>query len=219
MSFQASSKIMSLIRFVQRASILAGITFASFSVYGTSATADTPQFCVIAGNGKTACGTLKAVERACVTTESNSVVCGKFKSAKGGQEQEQRQETRQPVSGNSPRTVVNNVAFSSKGCSRSDTTVKCSFSMVNKGKEIDLCMGSSDAAITDSSGKTYKGSNIEAVGKSSSTICGGAKITPDIDYEAILTFDNIPAGVSKAQVLSFPFQGKTVNLRNITFLN
>jgi hypothetical protein len=56
---------MTLIRFIQRASILAGITFAGVAFHSGSATADTEKFCVIASNGKTACGTLKAVERAC----------------------------------------------------------------------------------------------------------------------------------------------------------
>jgi hypothetical protein len=130
--FQVSSKIMTLIRFVQRASILAGITFAGIVFHGGSATADTEKFCVIASNGKTACGTLKAVERACVTTDDNGVVCGKFKSVAAA---EQGQEVVKPVQGNSPRTVVNNIAFSLKGCSRSDTIVKCSFSVMNKGKE------------------------------------------------------------------------------------
>jgi hypothetical protein len=45
---------------------------------------------------------------------------------------------------------------------------------------------------------------------------GGRAVTPEIDYEASITFENTPLGVKKAQVLSFPFQSKTVNLRNIT---
>jgi hypothetical protein len=208
---------MTLIRLIQRANILAGMTFASLSVYSTPAHADTPQFCVIANNGKTECGTLQVVERACIINDSNNTVRGKFNSAREGQGQ--GQESPRPVQGNAPRTVVNNVAFSSKGCSRSDTNVKCSFSMRNKGAETDFCMSASSAAITDSSGKTYKASNIEIGGQSSSAICGGVKVTPEVDYEAVLTFDNIPGGVRKAQFLSFPFAGKTVALRNIVFSN
>jgi hypothetical protein len=45
------------------------------------------------------------------------------------------------------------------------------------------------------------------------------KVAPEVDYEASITFENIPVGVKKAQVLSFPLGNKTVNLRNITFLN
>jgi hypothetical protein len=214
--FQASPKIMTLIRLVQRASILAGMTFASLSFYSNLAHADTPQFCVIASNGKTECGTLQVVERACIITDSNNTVCGKFKSAKEGQEQEQQ--AKQPIQGNAPRTVVNNVAFSSKGCSRSDTTVKCSFSMRNKGAETTFCLSASSATITDFSGRTYKASNIEAGGQNGSSSCS-LKVTPEVDYEAVLTFDNIQGGVRKAQLLSFPFKGKTVGLRNIIFSN
>jgi hypothetical protein len=151
---------MTLIRLVQRASILAGMTFASlpFQINQADADTPTPQFCVIASNGKTACGTLQAVERACVTTDAGSTVCGKYKSVRG--EQVQEQESPKPVQGNAPRTVVNNIAFSPKGCSRSDTTIKCSFLIRNKGAEQELIINAGEAKITDSSGKTYKASTI-----------------------------------------------------------
>jgi hypothetical protein len=57
--------------------------------------------------------------------------------------------------------------------------------------------------------KTYKASNLEVGGQSGSAICS-IKVTPEVDYEAVLTFDGIPGGVTKAQLLSFPFAGKTV---------
>jgi hypothetical protein len=206
---------MTLIRLIQRASILAGMTFAILPIHNNPAQADTPQICVVASNGKTACGTLKAVERACVTTDAGGTVCGKFKSAKEGQEQ--GQESRQPVQGNAPRTVVGNIAFSLKGCGRSETTVKCSFSVVNKGAEKDIVVIGHMAKFTDFSGKTYKGSNAEIGGKSEGA--PSMKLATDINYEAAITFENIPVGVQKAQVLSFPFEGKTVNLRNISISN
>jgi hypothetical protein len=206
---------MTLIRLIQRASILAGMTFSILPIHGNPAQADTPQFCVVASNGKTACGTLKAVERACVSTEAGSVVCGKFKAAREEQAQE---ESPRPMQGNAPRTVINNVAFSPQSCSRSETTVKCSFSMRNKGSERVFCMSASDATITDSSGKTYKASNIEFGGTNNSATCS-MKIAPEVDYGAILTFENVPGGIRKAQVLSFPFENKAVNLRNINVSN
>jgi hypothetical protein len=208
---------MTLIRLIQRASILAGMTFAGLSVYGTPAHADTQQFCVIASNGKTVCGTLQLVERACIITENNNTVCGKFKSAKGGQAQEPRQEiSKNPTPANSSRTAIANVTFSSKGCSRSDTNVKCSFSIRNKGAERNFGLYASTATITDSSGKTYMGSSVEMGGQTNTSL--GMTIAPEIDYEVTLTFENVPGGVTKVQVLSFPFD-KTVNLRNITISN
>jgi hypothetical protein len=200
---------MTLIRFVQRASILAGITFAGVVSHGSSTTAQAEKFCVVASNGKTACGTLKAIERACVTTD-NGVVCGKFKSVAA----EQGQEAAQPVSGNGPREVVNNITFSLKGCNRSDTTIKCVFSIINKGSAKYITISGSEASITDFSGKMYKGSSAEIGGNNSGK--NTMQVTPEIDYEASITFENTPVGVKKAQVLSFPFQSKTVNLRNIT---
>ena len=203
---------MTLIRLIQRASILAGMTVASLSVYGNPVHADTPQICVIAGNGKTVCGTLKAVERACVTTDGSNTICGKFKSASEGQ----AQQSRQPGPANSSRTVVNDVAFSSKGCSRSDSTVKCSYSIRSKGKERDFTP--SQATITDSSGKTYRAYSIE-MGGQTATYPISIKIAPEIDYEATLTFNDVPGGITKVQVFSFIFDNKTVNLRNITISN
>jgi hypothetical protein len=50
---------MTLIRFVQRASILAGITFVGIAFLGSSATAQTDKFCVVASNGKTVVGRSK----------------------------------------------------------------------------------------------------------------------------------------------------------------
>jgi hypothetical protein len=205
------------IRFAQRASLIIGIAFAIFPLNLIPATADTPQFCVIASNGKTECGILQLVERACIINETNNTICGKFKSAKEVQEREQ--ESPRLVRGNTSRTLVNNVAFSSRGCSRSDTTIKCSFSMRSKGVEKDFCLSASSAAITDSSGKTYKASNIELGGQSGGTVCGGAKVIPEVEYEGVLTFENIPGSVRKAQLLSFPFEGKTVALRSISFSN
>ncbi len=96
-------KIMTLLRLIHRASILAGMTFASLSVYGNPAHADDALFCVIASNGKTVCGTLKAIELACITTDGSNTICGKFKSATDVQRQ--GQETSKPSQGVA-RTVV-----------------------------------------------------------------------------------------------------------------
>ena len=177
---------MTLLRLIQRASILAGMTLASLSIHSNPARADTPQVCVIASNGKTACGTLQLVERACIITDSNNTVCGKFKSATGSQQQ---QEVRQPVQGNGSRIVVNNVAFSPKGCNRSDTTVKCAFSIRNKGAE--RTFSTSQSTITDSLGKTYRASSVE-MGGQTSIYPIQIIIAPEIEYEAILTFENVP---------------------------
>ena len=69
---------MTLLRLIQRASILAGMTLASLAVHSNPAHAEDVLACVIASNGKTVCGTLKAIERACITTATGSAVCGKL---------------------------------------------------------------------------------------------------------------------------------------------
>ena len=89
--------------------------------------------------------------------------------------------------------------------------------MRNKGQERNWIEYAREFKIVDLSGKVYAAASIEMGGKT-----GGIneiKLVPETDYEVVLTFDNVQGGVKKAQVLSFPFQRKTVNLRNITISN
>jgi hypothetical protein len=207
---------MTLIRLIQRASILAGMTFAILPVYGNPAQADTPQFCVVASNGKTACGTLKAVERACVATDAGGVVCGKFKSAKEGQAQ--GQEARQPSQVTIARKEVENVVFSLKGCRKSDSSIKCEFSILNKGKQRTLRLSAINSTLVDSAGKSHSG-KVGDFGAQSS-IDPIASVSPEVDYSASITFENIPEQLINAQLLNLYFGlGKTVQFRNIPILN
>jgi hypothetical protein len=112
---------MTLIRLIQRASILAGMTFASLHFHANPAHAQV-KACVIASNGKTVCGQAREIERMCVTTDGSNKICGKFKSAK--EEQEQGQESRQPVQGTIARKEVDNFIFALKGCRKSETNSK-----------------------------------------------------------------------------------------------
>ena len=213
--FQSLPKIMTLIRFVQRASILTGITFASIAFQNNSAIAQTEKFCVIASNGKTACGTLKAIERACVTTDGNAVICGKFKSVAA----EQGQEAVKPDQGDGSLTVVDNFAFSLKSCRRSNTIVKCNFSIRNKDASKTLQLSAGESSMVDLSGKTYKASRVDAKGESSKTIIN-IKMVSEIDYQAVYTFDNVPKEVKKIQVLSLSSGNISgVNFRDITISN
>jgi hypothetical protein len=206
---------MTLIRFFQRASILAGITLAGIAFHGNPATADAEKFCVIASNGKTACGTLQAIDRACVNTDGKKVVCGKFKSVTA----EQGQEVTKTEQGDVSLTVVDNFAFSLKSCSRSNTTIKCSFSIRNKGVSRTLKLSAVESSIIDLSGKTYKASRVDAKGESSKTIINMPMIS-EIDCQAVFTFNNLPREVKKIQVLSLSSGNISgVNLRNIIISN
>ena len=205
---------MNLIRFVQRASILAGITFAGIAFQDNSANAQAEKFCVIASNGKTVCGKLKAVERACVSTDGNGVVCRKFKSVAA-----QGQETVKPDQGDDSLTVVDNFAFSLKSCRRSNTVVKCNFSIRNKGASRTLQLSAGESSMVDLSGKTYKASHVDAKGENSKTIIN-MKMVSEIDYQAVYTFDNVSKEVKKIQVLSLSSGNISgVNFRDISISN
>jgi hypothetical protein len=207
---------MTLIRLIQRASILAGMTFAILPVYGNPAQADTPQFCVVASNGKTACGTLKAVERACVTTDAGATVCGKFKSAREEQGQE---ETRNPAPSSSYRKEVDNFVVNIENCKRVDENVRCQIKIFNKGKTRYVSLTSDSSSIVDSAGRSHRGSETDfgnGVGSSS-----GAQIDSKTDLIISVTFQKIPEQVVKAQLLNLAFSGSTkpVQFRNIPILN
>ncbi|WP_295615336.1 hypothetical protein, partial [Chamaesiphon sp. GL140_3_metabinner_50] len=59
---------MTLIRLIQKASIVAGMTFASLSFHSNPVQAEITEFCIIASNGKTVCGKPRGIERMCITT-------------------------------------------------------------------------------------------------------------------------------------------------------
>ncbi len=207
---------MTLIRFVQRASILAGITFAGIAFHGSSATAQTDKFCVVASNGKTACGTLKAVERACVSTD-NGVVCGKFKAVAA----EQAQESSQPDQPTGYRKEADGIDYLLRNCKRSNSDIKCNFLITTKkeNKQFYITVGKGYSSIVDSSGKTYPSFSLEYSGR----VEGGTtarKMSPGIDYVVDINFENIPSQVTKASLLNISVSGgKVVQFRNVPFLN
>lgn len=207
---------MTLIRLVQRVSILAGMTFAGLPFHGNSAHADTPQFCVVASNGKTVCGTLKAVERACVTTDGSNSICGKFKSASEGQGQQQ--EAKNPAPSAGYRKEVDNFVLTLESCRRVDENVRCQLKIFNKGAKKSVFISTSAASIVDFTGRSYPGSQSDfGNGPGSSS----AEIDSKTDIIVSITFNNIPGQIVKAQLLNFPFYGgiKPVQFRNISVLN
>jgi hypothetical protein len=202
---------MTLIRLVQKASIVAGITFAGFSCYSNLAHADEAQFCATASNGQTACGQLKTIERLCVITSTGSTTCGKFKSFKPSEQQ-----AIAPIQGAGYRKEVGNVVYTLKGCRKSDTNVKCELGIMNKGTERQLQFF--NASFVDFEGKSHKSSTVDIGGSSGSNIIT-ATITPGIDYSASTTFENVPNQVVKSQLLNLRFGEKVVQFRNVAFSN
>ncbi len=208
---------MTLIRLIQKASILAGITFAGLNIPGISAHADTPklQFCVLGSNGKTACGVLKVVERACVTTDTGSTVCGKYQSVRGEQAEG---ETKSPTPLAGYRKEVDNFVYTLEGCQRVATNVRCQIKMVNKGKERLVSMNAINSALVDPNGKSYPGTQADLGGG----LGDGANETmpPGSDVSIAITFSNVQEQISKAQLLNVAFLNtKSVQFRNIPISN
>ncbi len=210
---------MTLIRLIQRASILAGMTFASLPFYSNPAHADTPQFCVIASNGKTACGTLKTVERACVTTDNGGSVCGKFKSAREGQEQEPKQEeAKNPTPSAGYRKEVDGITYLLRSCRREDSNVKCNLVITTKkdNKSLYIASGKGYSSIVDSSGRTYPTSTLEYNGSSSTAF--NVNLSLGVDYVVDFNIENVPGQITKASLVNISvIGGKVIQFRNVAF--
>ncbi len=205
---------MTLIRLIQRASILAGMTLASLSVSSHPVRAEDALACVIASNGKTVCGTLKVVERACVKTATGSTICGKFKSAR----EERQEEAKTPVPNSGYRKEVDNFVYTLEGCQRVDTSVRCQIKMVNKGKERPVGMYAFQSALVDSNGKSHPGSEADLGGGLSNS--ASATMSSGNDVSIAITFKNVPEQIGKAQLLNVAFSGiKPVQFRNVSISN
>jgi hypothetical protein len=146
-----------------------------------------------------------AQQRACVITDEGNTVCGKL--------------TTQPKKSSSDsgyRKEVKNYIFVLKGCRRSDTTIKCSLIVTNRGAETSFTMHATLSSIIDSNGKSYEASTVASGGKTYSYI--NMAIAPGIDYTVDITFENIPEQIAKVPLLKTNIDGEA-RFRNVSFLN
>jgi hypothetical protein len=210
---------MTLIRFVQRASILAGLTFSSLPVYGNPVRVDMSDFCITTSDNKTVCGKPKSIERACVTTRSGGIACGKFKPPTQQEIEAANRPNSTPereVKAVVARREVNNFVYTLKGCRKFDTVVKCDFTITNKTAERNLYINDNGGStMVDFTGKSYGSSSIDIGGKSENNL--GIPLAPGIDYVAVLSFNDIPNQVTKVPLLRLAADNQTIQFRNISF--
>jgi hypothetical protein len=185
---------MNLVRNIQQASLLAGIISASFLVYNNPARAD---------------------QKACVITDEGATVCGKLTSIRPPA-------NRPPVLDN--QVQVDKITFSLKGCRRDDKVVKCTFEIVNRGKEEKQLMSrTADSYMIDSNGTSYRGYQLDIGGEVSNyDMMGSLKVSPNLDYFVSITIADIPQEVNKAKILEFKFKNrlsKPVQFRNVPISN
>ncbi|WP_310482957.1 hypothetical protein [Chamaesiphon sp. VAR_48_metabat_403] len=205
---------MTLIRLIQRASILAGMTFASLSFHSNSAHADTPDFCVIGSNRKTVCGQSRGIERMCVTTDGNNKICGKFKSMSPEQAQENSKIPRNYIY----TKELEGAIFTIKNCRRSSSSMICTFFIRSKKENVSLLMyvDKGSSSIISPDGKTYPSSRLEYNGSNQSGL--SLIMSPDIDYIVNVIFENVPSQISKASLININ-AGKIIQFRNIPISN
>jgi hypothetical protein len=149
-----------------------------------------------------------AQQRSCVITDEGTTVCGKLTT-----------QTKKPNSSSGQRKEVDKFVFLLKGCKRSDTTIKCNLQVTNKGSERELYIhaGNEYSTIVDSLGKAYSGSTVDIGGKSSNALW--TVISPGIDYNADISFENIPEQIAQAPVLNLYLHSQKVQFRNVSFSN
>lgn len=206
---------MTLIRLVQRASILTGMAFASLFVHSNPARADLS--CIVADNGKAMCGIPLSIPRMCIST-GGKTVCGKFTTIKkegenSNQSLEPQPETNKPFTGSGQRKEANKFGFLLKGCRRIDTNIKCELTISNKAESRGLSIQPSVSTFVDYNGKTHRGSTSDVSGENNATI------TPGVNYAATITFENIPEQITRVQLLNLGFNYSSVQFRNISFVN
>jgi hypothetical protein len=213
---------MTLIRLIQRASLVATLTFVSLPFQSRPVHADTQEFCVTT-SGKTTCGTLKSIETGCVISVSGVTACGKFKSTKKAQVQELEQEERTPAQNSGYRKEVNGVTYLLRGCKMSDRPgqgdgphVKCNFVLtVKRDNQVGyVYAGGGNSSITDVSGNTYPSNYI---GYNGNTSYGeyNIKMSTEIDYVVDLYFP-MKQEITKLSLLNVLIANKKIlQFRNI----
>jgi hypothetical protein len=219
---------MTLLRLIQRASILAGITAIGLSIPNSPAKAEISEVCIIASNGKTVCGKQRSIERMCVTTDGSNNICGKFKSAKeekerGGEEQE---EARTPAQNSGYRKEAGGVTYLLRNCKvsgrdrRNLSYIKCNFVLtVKRDNQVGhMYTGSGKASITDSAGNTYPSS--EVLDYNGGEIYGFSnKMSTGIDYVIDLYFP-VEKQLGKLSLLSVMVEkDRILQFRNIPVSN
>ena len=127
---------------------------------------------------------------------------------------EPRPETNKPFTGSGQRKEADKFVFLLKGCRRIDTNIKCELTISNKGAERSLYIQAVSSTFVDPNGKTHKGSTSDIGGQDARV-----DITPGVDYAATITFENLPDQITRVQLLNLGFNYKSVQFRNISFVN
>jgi hypothetical protein len=157
-----------------------------------------------------------AQQRVCVITDEGSTVCGKLTT-----------QTKKPNLPSGYRKEVDKFVFLLKGCSKSDTIVKCTVQITNKGEERKLIArtntpgSTSGSHLVDSMGKYRTASTIEMGGNVSVSYVSdvSAVISTGIDYVADLTFKDVPEQMTQVPILNFVTDKGRIQFRNIPFSN
>jgi hypothetical protein len=163
----------------------------------------------IASMGLVSSNPASAQQRVCVITDEGAIVCGKLTTQK-----------QQPTSSSGYRKEIGKFIFLLKSCKRSDTTIKCNFSVINKGDEVPTNVSSNWFLLVDSTGKSYPGDGLNIGGNSSNQgQSHSLTISPGIEYLGEITFKSVPETLRQFPLLKIDFLDNKMNFRNISLSN
>ncbi|QYX30793.1 hypothetical protein [Sphaerospermopsis torques-reginae] len=135
-----------------------------------------------------------AAQRACVVTDSGSVVCGKL-----------QQNSQKPSSVKNQTVELEDINVTLQGCKRSSSTVNCHFLLTAKQDgEVYLNCYSRSSSYNSKIFDTYGGEyfcNQTQLGQSKNEYRVSTKLLKNIPAKAIVTFKEIPTQVKEIAAL------------------
>jgi hypothetical protein len=146
---------------------------------------------------------LAAPQEACVKTSTGDVVCGTPVS-------KPRANSKKPQSN---VKEAQGIFYLFKGCNRSDSTVKCNFTLTSKRTTV-FSMTAYSNQIIDNEGKSYVGSLADIASSRANRLA--VTIEPGINYALVITFENVPEQVTTAPLFKLD---NGIQYRNVSMSN
>jgi hypothetical protein len=177
---------------VFRTSVFSGLLLTSFFIYNNP---------------------VRAQQRACVMTDRGTTVCGKLI-------RQTQSSTNQSMQSFGQKDEVGNFVYVLKDCKRSSANLKCSFTVLNKGKETLKASYASAFELVGSNGKSYKGSVFAFGGQEGNYAT--ATLSTGVNYLAEITFEGVPTQITQFPLLRGEFNElgqNQVHFRNIIISN
>lgn len=160
----------------------------------------------------------QAEQQVCVVTDDGATACGRVINPK--------EEANEQTQISEQREEIDNIVFSLKGCMQSERTLKCEFTVTNKGPDVTVQFPVVNWAgqlskIVDSKGTVYRSNSVDIDSQrpdGNGTIV--TTLVSKVNYVATITFENIPDQLDSIQLFDVSVNtSKHPQFRNISLAN